>query len=81
MPDNHADEVVIKVRDGGPYKVTGPVRLTDADGRAARRRRTGRSRCVAAGARAPSPTAIARIAPLPGSTLAVHAGLPAPRAG
>jgi CDGSH-type Zn-finger protein len=25
-------EVVIKVRDNGPYKVTGPVRLVDADG-------------------------------------------------
>lgn len=26
--------VEIKVRDDGPYKVTGPVRLVDADGRA-----------------------------------------------
>jgi len=26
--------VEIKVRDNGPYKVTGPVRLVDADGRA-----------------------------------------------
>lgn len=26
--------VEIKVRDHGPYKVTGPVRLIDADGRA-----------------------------------------------
>jgi CDGSH-type Zn-finger protein len=25
-------EVVIKVRDSGPYKVTGPVRLVDVDG-------------------------------------------------
>jgi CDGSH-type Zn-finger protein len=25
--------VEIKVRDNGPYKVTGPVRLIDADGR------------------------------------------------
>ena len=25
-------EVEIKVRDDGPYKVTGPVRLVDADG-------------------------------------------------
>ena len=32
MPDNDEDEVVIKVRAGGPYKVTGPVRLTDAEG-------------------------------------------------
>jgi len=29
MPD-----VEIKVRDNGPYKVTGPVRLVDVDGRA-----------------------------------------------
>lgn len=27
-----ADEVVIKVRDDGPYKVTGPVRIIDPDG-------------------------------------------------
>ena len=26
--------VEIKVRDNGPYKVTGPVRIVDADGRA-----------------------------------------------
>ncbi|HLM50749.1 MAG TPA: CDGSH iron-sulfur domain-containing protein [Solirubrobacteraceae bacterium] len=26
-------EVEIKVRDDGPYKVTGPVRLIDAEGR------------------------------------------------
>jgi CDGSH iron-sulfur domain-containing protein 3 len=25
-------EVEIKVRDSGPYKVTGPIRLIDADG-------------------------------------------------
>lgn len=27
-----ADRVEIKVRDDGPYKVTGPVRLIDAEG-------------------------------------------------
>jgi CDGSH-type Zn-finger protein len=27
-------DVEIKVRDNGPYKVTGPVRLIDAEGRA-----------------------------------------------
>lgn len=27
-----ADEVVIKVRADGPYKVSGPVRIVDADG-------------------------------------------------
>ena len=27
-------EVTIKVRDGGPLKVTGPVRLVDAEGNA-----------------------------------------------
>lgn len=26
------DEVVIKVRADGPYKVSGPVRIVDADG-------------------------------------------------
>jgi CDGSH iron-sulfur domain-containing protein 3 len=29
VPD---EGVTIKVRDNGPYKVTGPVRLIDADG-------------------------------------------------
>lgn len=33
MPEP-APHVEIKVRDHGPYKVTGPVRLVDADGRA-----------------------------------------------
>jgi CDGSH-type Zn-finger protein len=27
-----ADEVVIKVRDNGPYKVMGPITLIDAEG-------------------------------------------------
>jgi CDGSH-type Zn-finger protein len=27
-----SDEVVIKVRDDGPYKVTGPVTIVDAEG-------------------------------------------------
>ncbi len=29
-----SDEVVIKVRDNGPYKVTGPVTVIDVDGNA-----------------------------------------------
>ncbi len=28
------DEVVIKVRDDGPYKISGPVRIVDVDGTA-----------------------------------------------
>ncbi len=32
MPDTHEPEVEIKVRADGPYKVTGPIRLIDADG-------------------------------------------------
>jgi CDGSH-type Zn-finger protein len=28
------DKVEIKVRDNGPYKVTGPVRIVDVDGNA-----------------------------------------------
>jgi CDGSH-type Zn-finger protein len=34
-PDHHASDderVVIKVRDDGPYKVTGPVEIVDVDG-------------------------------------------------
>jgi CDGSH-type Zn-finger protein len=27
-------QVVIKVRDNGPYKITGPVRIVDVDGNA-----------------------------------------------
>jgi CDGSH-type Zn-finger protein len=30
MPEHH--QVEIKVRDNGPYKVSGPVRLVDPDG-------------------------------------------------
>jgi CDGSH iron-sulfur domain-containing protein 3 len=35
-PEHHgvAPVVEIKVRDDGPYKITGPVRLVDADGTA-----------------------------------------------
>ena len=35
-PEDHgvAPVVEIKVRDDGPYKITGPVRLVDADGTA-----------------------------------------------
>ena len=29
---SEAEQVVIKVRRNGPYKVTGPVRIVDADG-------------------------------------------------
>jgi CDGSH iron-sulfur domain-containing protein 3 len=31
---NEEPQVVIKVRDNGPYKVTGPVRIVDVDGNA-----------------------------------------------
>ncbi|HTX58822.1 MAG TPA: CDGSH iron-sulfur domain-containing protein [Verrucomicrobiae bacterium] len=34
MPENDATAVTIKVRDGGPYLVTGAFTLTDADGNA-----------------------------------------------
>ena len=80
MPDNHADEVVIKVRDGGPYKVTGPVRLTDAAGAPLAMPdgplvlcRCGRSRT--------KPYCDRSHRTAPGSTAAVHAGLPAPEQG
>ena len=54
-------DVVIKVREHGPYKVTGPVTLTDA--RELRCRcRTGRSSSAAAGAHGRSPIATARTA-------------------
>jgi CDGSH-type Zn-finger protein len=32
MPADDEPRVEIKVRDDGPYKVTGPVRVIDADG-------------------------------------------------
>ncbi len=32
-PSGDAEPVEIKVRQGGPYKVTGPVRLVDHEGR------------------------------------------------
>jgi cystathionine gamma-lyase len=75
------EEVVIKVREHGPYKVTGPVRLTDAqnrplplpdDGKALVLCRCGRSRtkpyCDQSHQR-------------PGGTVCVHAGLPPVRDG
>ncbi|MGZ3497469.1 MAG: CDGSH iron-sulfur domain-containing protein [Vulcanimicrobiaceae bacterium] len=34
MKGYRVDEVVIKVRNNGPYLVTGPVTLVDADGNA-----------------------------------------------
>ena len=32
MSEDRDEHVVIKVRDNGPYKVTGPVEIVDADG-------------------------------------------------
>lgn len=34
MPVDENPPVEIKVRDNGPYKVTGPVRIVDAEGNA-----------------------------------------------
>jgi hypothetical protein len=48
--------VVIKVRDNGPYKVTGPVTIVDAEGDRFELPE-GRSRCAAAGSRRPSRSA------------------------
>ena len=79
MPEE-PDKVVIKVREHGPYKVTGPVTLTDAQGTplplpqdgALVLCRCGRSRtkpyCDSSHAR-------------PGGTVCVHAGLPPARQG
>lgn len=80
MPEK-PEEVVIKVREHGPYKVTGPVTLTDAAGtplplpdgdRALVLCRCGRSRtkpyCDSSHARG-------------GGTVCVHAGLPPVREG
>jgi cystathionine gamma-lyase len=75
MPDNQHGEVVIKVRAEGAYKVTGPVRLTDADGAPLPLPdgplalcRCGRSRT--------KPYCDRSHRTAPGSTAAVHAGLP-----
>jgi cystathionine gamma-lyase len=79
-----ADEqqVVIKVRDGGPYKVSGPFRLTDAadreielphGGRAVVLCRCGRSRS--------KPFCDRSHACRPADTAVVHAGLPDPEQG
>ncbi|HEY5144095.1 MAG TPA: cystathionine gamma-lyase [Solirubrobacteraceae bacterium] len=81
MPGDE-EQVVIKVRDGGPYKVTGPIRLTDADGveiplpddgRAVVLCRCGRSRTT--------PFCDRSHVCRPGDTAVVHAGLPAPTQG
>ncbi len=76
------EQVVIKVRDGGPYKVTGPFRLTDAagtgiplpdDGRAVVLCRCGRSRT--------KPFCDRSHACRTADTTVVHAGLPEPAQG
>jgi cystathionine gamma-lyase len=79
--DEHQGEVVIKVRANGPYKVTGPVTLTDAHGNplavpadeALVLCRCGRSRT--------KPYCDKSHRTAAGSTAAVHAGLPAPSEG
>lgn len=78
--DNQPDEVVIKVRADGPYKVTGQVRLTDADGNSLATPdgplalcRCGRSQT--------KPYCDRSHRTAPGSTAAVHAGLPRPADG
>src|SRR5436190_4603480 len=77
MTPDEPQDVVIKVREGGPYKVTGPVTLTDAQGnvlplpdddRPLVLCRCGRSRT--------KPFCDRSHRTAPGSTAAVHAGLP-----
>ncbi|HVP03198.1 MAG TPA: cystathionine gamma-lyase [Solirubrobacteraceae bacterium] len=81
MASEH-DEVVIKVREGGPYKVTGDFRLTDAhdadiplpdDGRAVVLCRCGRSRT--------KPFCDRSHACRTDDTAVVHAGLAEPQQG
>ena len=81
MPEDQ-EQVVIKVRDGGPYKVTGPIRLTDADGveiplpddaRPVVLCRCGRSLA--------KPFCDRSHSCRPADTAVVHAGLPAPARG
>ncbi len=80
---DRADEVVIKVRAGGPYKVTGPVTITDADGNPLSPPdgssivlcRCGRSQTK------PFCDRSHACEPGGGGTTAVHAGLPAAQDG
>ena len=78
MTPDEPQEVVIKVRDGGPYKVTGPVTLTDAQGNVLPRPEDDRAlvlcRC---GRSRTKPFCDRSHRTAPGSTAAVHAGLPA----
>lgn len=74
MPDNQADEVVIKVREGGPYKVTGPVRLTDAAGAPLATPEGPLALCRCGRSRT-KPYCDRSHRTLPGSTAAIHAGL------
>lgn len=82
MPDDQSDDdrVVIKVRTDGPYKVTGAVTLTDAAGAPIDTPdgpfalcRCGRSRT--------KPFCDRSHRTAPGSTAAIHAGLPSPADG
>lgn len=80
MPEK-PEEVVIKVREHGPYKVTGPVRLTDAAGSPLALPQDGRAlvlcRCGRSSTKPYCDSSHAR----PGGTVCVHAGLPEPRDG
>ena len=85
-------EVVIKVRDNGPYKVTGPVAVVDAagnrfelDGEPIARAGAGARRRKPFGDASHRTTGFAAcdraVSARGDSTRAVHAGLPAPSAG
>ncbi len=82
MPDR-ADDVVIKVRAGGPYKVTGPVTITDADGNPIAPPDDGPIVLCRCGRSQTKPFCDRshRCEAAGGGTLAVHAGLPAAQDG
>ena len=72
---------MIKVRANGPYKVTGPVTLTDAEGNPLPTPEEGALVLCRCGRSRTKPYCDRSHRTAPGSTAAVHAGLPAPREG
>lgn len=74
-------EVVIKVREHGPYKVTGPVVLRDAEGNPLPLPADGRALVLCRCGRSRTKPYCDRSHARTGATTCVHAGLPAAREG
>jgi cystathionine gamma-lyase len=75
------EDVVIKVRENGPYKVTGPVTLTDADGNPLPLPHDGRALVLCRCGRSRTKPYCDLSHAHSGGTACVHAGLPSAKEG